>query len=137
MALIKWTPSLSVGLTILDADHIILVGIVNQLYDAMTEGHGEELVKPILSTMRQYTDYHFRREESLMKENNYPKYEEHKRHHEILVQTLDGFMDRYAKDMKSVTTTEISRFLQAWLVNHIQNIDFGYKPYMHDSGNTC
>lgn len=137
MSLVQWTPKLSVGLTILDADHIILVGIINQLYDAMTEGHGDELIGPIFKTMTQYTDYHFRREESLMKDCSYPKYEDHKKHHEVLLATLNTFMERYAKDSKSVTTAEISRFLQAWLVNHIQNVDFGYKSYMYDPGDTC
>jgi hemerythrin-like metal-binding protein len=137
MSLINWTPRLSVGTTTLDADHIILIGIINQLYDAMKEGHGEELFDTIMSTMTQYTVTHFRREESMMQESNYPKLEDHKKHHEGLIKRLNDFMDKYARDKTSLTTEEISEFLQGWLVNHIQKVDFGYKPYMHDSGDTC
>ena len=137
MSLINWTSKLSVGSMQLDADHIILIGLINQLYDAMSEGHGEELVETILSTMKEYTVSHFRNEERLMREHKYPNYEDHKIHHADLIERLNAFMAKYAQDAASVTTPEISQFLQGWLVNHIKKEDFGYKPYVRGEALTC
>jgi hemerythrin len=38
MPLMTWTPKLSVGVAVLDEDHKKLVGMVNELYDAMQAG---------------------------------------------------------------------------------------------------
>jgi hemerythrin len=130
MALINWSPKLSVGVFQLDADHVILIGLINQLYDAMSEGHGQQLTKTILATLKEYTFFHFSREESLMKKQKYPNYEDHKGYHERLINQLNDFMARHAADNTSVTPPEIAQFLQGWLINHIQKADFAYKPFM-------
>ena len=46
MPLMTWTEKLSVGVGVLDEDHKRLVGMVNELYDAMQAGHGKETVGP-------------------------------------------------------------------------------------------
>lgn len=130
MSLINWSPKLSVGVFQLDADHVILIGLINQLYDAMSEGHGEEMSKTIFATLKEYTVSHFTREEALMKAQKYPDFESHKRFHELLINTLNEFMARYAVDKNAVTTSEIAQFLEGWLINHIQKVDFAYKPFM-------
>jgi hemerythrin-like metal-binding protein len=130
MSLINWSTKLSVGSSLLDADHIILIGLLNQLYDAMSEGHGEELFETILATLRKYTDFHFTREEAFMKAQKYPDYAAHKARHEKLIRDLSNFTERYTLDKSSVTTPEIAEFLQGWLINHIQKADFAYKPFV-------
>ena len=130
MSLINWSTKLSVGVFQLDADHIILIGLINQLYDAMSEGHGQQLTKPILATLKEYTVSHFSREEALMKERKYPNYEDHKGYHKKLISQLDEFTARRALDNTSVTPPEIAQFLQGWLINHIQKTDFAYRPFM-------
>ena len=130
MALINWSTKLSVGVFQLDADHVILIGLINQLYDAMSEGHGQQLTKTILATLKEYTVSHFSREEALMKEQKYPDYEAHKEHHKKLISQLNEFMARHAAVNTSVTPPEMAQFLQGWLINHIQKADFAYKPFM-------
>jgi hemerythrin len=130
MSLINWSNKLSVGVWQLDSDHVILIGLINQLYDAMSEGHGEELFETILATLKEYTVYHFSREEALMKAHKYPDYEDHKGYHEKLIGHLNEFTARYALDKSGVTTSEIEQFLQGWLINHIKKADFEYKPFM-------
>ncbi len=54
MALMEWTDKLSVGVAALDEDHKKLVGMVNELYDAMLAGHGKEKLGRILDGLVQY-----------------------------------------------------------------------------------
>jgi hypothetical protein len=42
VALMTWTDRLSVGVGVIDDDHKKLVGMVNELYEAMQAGHGKE-----------------------------------------------------------------------------------------------
>ena len=130
MSLINWSSKLSVGVLQLDADHIILIGLINELYDAMSKGQGEELFETILVTLKDYTVTHFSREEALMKEHEYPDYEDHKGYHEKLIRHLNEFTARYAADKSSLTAPEIKQFLEGWLINHIKKADFAYKPFM-------
>src|ERR1035437_8579446 len=90
MSLINWSAKLSVGSMLLDSDHIILIGLINQLYDAMSEGHGEELFETILGTLRNYTDFHFTREEAFMKQKQYPDYAAHKARLQKLIRDLSN-----------------------------------------------
>ena len=136
MSLITWTDDLSVGVRRLDDDHKILIGLINKLYDAMSDGHGDELLASVLSALKKYTATHFFREESLMKSYDYPDYEDHKKHHESLINRLNDFVARYNKNKNTVNTIEISRFLQDWLLNHIKQEDFQYKPHFHECGLT-
>jgi hemerythrin len=137
MSLINWSNKLSVGVWQLDADHIILIGLINELHHAMSEGHGEELFNTILATLKEYTVTHFSREEALMKAHKYPDFDQHKEYHETLIKHLNLFAAKYALDKNSVTTSEIEQFLQGWLLNHIKQADFAYKPYMPEQGVTC
>jgi hemerythrin len=55
MPLMTWTEKLSVGVGVLDEDHKKLVGMLNELYDAMQAGHGRDSLGRILNALVQYT----------------------------------------------------------------------------------
>jgi hemerythrin len=55
-----WTDKLSVGVGVIDDDHKKLVGMVNELYDAMQAGHGKEKLGRILDELVKYTNIPFR-----------------------------------------------------------------------------
>ena len=90
MALMTWTDKLSVGVGVIDDDHKKLVGMVNELYDAMQAGHGKEKLGRILDDLVKYTKFHFAREEKFFAETGYPAAGPHKQQHEALTrQVLD------------------------------------------------
>ena len=134
MPLITWNDDLSVGVGQLDNDHKILIEIINELFDAMHEGHGDELLETIFSRLKEYTVTHFFREETLMKSYEYPDYEAHKKHHQNLIGRLDEFIAKYTNGGGMVTTVEVSQFLQEWLLNHIKQEDFRYIPHFQENG---
>ena len=55
MPLMNWTDKLSVGVAVIDDDHKKLVGMVNELYDAMQSGRGKDSLGRILDGLVQYT----------------------------------------------------------------------------------
>ena len=137
MSLVNWTSKLSVGSSQLDADHIILIGLLNELHDAAVTGKGEELFETIFDTLKDYTATHFAREEALMRNANYPGYKDHKAYHHRLVSSLHDFAARYYSEKSSLAVSEIEQFLLGWLTNHIQKADFAYKPYLRGEAMVC
>ena len=135
MSLIDWSYDLSVGRLRLDSDHMILIGLLNQLYDAVSKGQADDgqedkVFKKVFSTLNEYALAHFSREEALMKDASYPGYVDHKAYHHKLISSLHDFAARYYSDKSSLTTSEVEQFLRGWLTDHIKKADFAYKPYV-------
>ena len=82
MALFQWKPEYSVGIERFDRQHRVLVGFLNELYEAMRAGHGRRALANVLNGLMVYTRTHFADEEEWMKRCGYPGFAEHKRKHE-------------------------------------------------------
>ena len=78
MALIQWSPQLSVGVAEMDRQHQHLVGLINRLHDAMVRGEGAEILGPVLDEVVRYTHTHFAAEERLLAARKYPHLADHK-----------------------------------------------------------
>src|SRR5690606_34516511 len=125
MALISWSDSLSVKVKQFDDQHKKLVDMVNQLFDAMKAGKGNQVMGDILKSLIQYTQTHFAAEERVLKQHGYPDLEAHKKEHNALVmQVLD--LQKQLQEGKSVLTQHVMTFLRDWLSKHIQGDDKKY-----------
>ena len=114
MALISWSDSLSVKVKQFDDQHKKLVDMVNQLFDAMKAGKGNQVMGDILKSLIQYTQTHFAAEERIMKQYGYPDFEAHKKEHNALVmQVLD--LQKQFQEGKAVLTQNVMTFLRDWL----------------------
>ena len=90
MPLMTWNDRLSVGVKVLDDDHKKLVGMINQLFDAIQSGHGKDSLAKILDGLVDYTKVHFAREEQLFVQTGYAASTAHKKEHDDLTrQVLD------------------------------------------------
>ncbi|HAX91772.1 MAG TPA: hemerythrin, partial [Rhodospirillaceae bacterium] len=63
--LIIWSPSMSVGVDILDDDHKRIMVLINKLHEAMLEGKGKKLLGEIFDGLIAYIKLHFDSEEAL------------------------------------------------------------------------
>ena len=118
MAFFVWQDSYSVNVDEIDIQHKTLVKMVDELHKAMNIGLGKEILDPILNKLVDYTDFHFVTEEKILKDNNYPDYEEHKEKHEKMKEKVLSLQREY-KEGKVRLTVEVSKFLQNWLNQHI------------------
>lgn len=134
MPLINWTPDLSVGVGSIDADHKVLIGLINQLDDAIRSGTPRETVIRVLDALVDYTGYHFEREETLMRASGYPDIAAHVRTHATLRAQVHDIRVRYHRNPESIHSREVLAFLKNWLSAHIVGRDKLYAPFVKNAG---
>ncbi|MBU1003155.1 MAG: bacteriohemerythrin [Proteobacteria bacterium] len=126
MPKLSWSPSLSLGVDIVDKQHQQLVEIANTLIEAVEKGHGQEVVNSVIQSLREYTVHHFHDEEQFMADIHYPKRGEHAAQHAELVRLVKDFQHRlYIKEI--ISGEQIKAFLKSWLLEHIleHDLDIG------------
>ena len=121
---IEWDDSLSTGVRAIDVQHKYLIDIINELAEAIEEGHGARSVRKILNLLRHYAEWHFGREEQCMERHQCPAAAKNKKAHAYFMETFDGFQQEYRA---SGGSDEIARRMYAeltdWLVSHIKKVD--------------
>jgi hemerythrin len=130
MAVIQWTQTMSVGIPSIDDDHKVLVGLINQLDDAIKSGGSEQALGSVLDALLDYTTYHFRREEALMQACDYPDLDAHRHTHRVLRIQVAHIRDRYRLNPDSIHDRQVLAFLNNWLTSHIMGRDKLYAPFM-------
>jgi hemerythrin len=125
---------MSVGVKVLDDDHMKLVGMVNELHDGILEGHRAEALGHVLDQLVSYTRIHFNREEALFARTNYPSAGEHKREHDDLIAKALDLQARYKGGASSMLSLETMSFLKSWLAHHIQGSDRSYSKHLNAKG---
>ena len=126
MALIEWQDSFSVGIDKMDADHKRLFDIINRVDEAEKAGKS---VQWALEDLRNYTEYHFKREEERMTAAAYPEIDEHKREHTAFVEWLVAVERTYnlSPDAHFHIAETVNEYLRDWWTHHILLIDMQYK----------
>ena len=133
MAFFDWKDEYSVGIAQIDTQHKKLVSLLNDLYGAMKEGKGNEILDQVLKGLVDYTKTHFATEENLMKMHKFPGYEDHKKKHEAMAGHVLGLYEKLKQD-KKFNTLEIANYLKDWLKNHILGTDKLYRAFLNDKG---
>jgi hemerythrin len=133
MSLIVWSKDLSVNIHSIDEQHKKLVALVNNLYDAMSSGKGQQIMGTILDELVAYSKTHFATEERLMMTHTYPGYLIHKKEHDNLTQQVVGLHQDF-KAGKPVITVALMSFLKDWLSKHIKGTDQKYSPFLINKG---
>ena len=130
--LFTWTDDLSVGIEEIDEQHKVLVDLLNELHHGIMEKHGSEATIEVLGRLVEYTRIHFALEESLMRMLHYPDYEEHKEHHEMLLDQVNELVEKVKSGHH--VTFELLHFLKNWLSRHIMEEDKIYAPFFLSRG---
>jgi hemerythrin len=133
MALFAWNESYSVQVQRLDAQHQVLFNTINSLADAMRSGHGEDVIREVVSKLAIYTRTHFLQEEVLMQQAAYPQLAEHKAQHTQLMAEVEKYK-RELDEGRKPNSVAVLAFLQTWLVEHIRKSDKSYSEHMHAHG---
>lgn len=132
--LIAWSPAMSVGVSILDEDHRRIMGLINKLHGAMTEGAGKEALAEIMSGLHIYIQLHFESEESLLKQTNYPEVDSQHEMHEDMHKKTKEILRQFREEPNSVQPVEILLFLKNWWVEHIMKSDMKYADHLAAHG---
>ncbi len=129
----QWTAKYSVKVDDMDVQHKRLFEIIHELYSAMREGHGKEVVGEVLRRLIDYTVQHFTAEEKLMEQNGYSQLVAHRIEHRALTDKVVAFKKDFDAGSAAVSL-ELMTFLQDWLTHHIQTTDQKYGDFLNSKG---
>jgi len=124
---VEWSKELETGVTFVDADHKVLINLLNQVNDCIDENEEMTVLGSVLGALVEYTDYHFLREEKMMDLSGYTGLETHKATHRVLSGQVRGVYEDYQANPATVNPIDVRDFLQSWLVDHIMGSDFSYR----------
>jgi hemerythrin-like metal-binding protein len=130
MALMRWTEAMSVGIPELDADHRILIKVINELTLNAGSADREKVLRQCLYGLLRYAEFHFGREEKVMEACGFPAVEHHKDEHLAFtqhVQELAGRIDSGEAQALEVVNDELTDYLKNWLIHHILIEDMAYR----------
>lgn len=130
--MLEWSDELSVGIDIIDKQHMILVRAINLLALAVQYKSSKELLQEIFKTLVDYTDTHFSYEEELFGDSDYEDTEEHKAKHRALLHKVSQLKNRFEAGESDIGP-EVLKFLVDWLRNHIMGTDKEYSGPVIDA----
>jgi hemerythrin len=129
MDAIEWNESYSVGVSELDEQHKKLFRLINTMFKAEDLSANSKIMIDSLTEMSKYASVHFETEERYLSECKYPELENHIRTHDIFRKKVDEFRSAQTTQSKNMSS-DMTRFLLEWLVNHIMFCDKKYMPYI-------
>ncbi|MCP4148143.1 MAG: hemerythrin family protein [bacterium] len=133
MSLFIWKDEYSVNIEPIDKQHKMLIGILNELHEAMLERQSRELLAGIITSLVDYTGVHFAAEEKYMQKYNFPGYISHKKEHDNFVKKVTDFQTKHAAG-SLMLSMEVMHFLRDWLREHILGTDKKYSAYFKRKG---
>ena len=137
-SVVQWQNSYSVGIRLVDEQHMELIKLTNKLFASCMAGR-EKSKKAFLDTIPaavEYVGYHFSTEEKIMERINYPEYAVHKKEHVEFVRQVFAKVEEF-KGGKNIAPLTLVYFLRDWVLHHIAVNDkkMGeYLVYLQKSG---
>jgi len=129
-----WDDSLESGVKIIDDQHKRLFAAVNEFQQAYSDGQGPEHIRNTLNFLVSYTAEHFRDEEALQVQYDFPDYMRHRQQHADFTRTVVALMDRFNQEGASdALMLEMYETIGNWLMHHIQSDDFVVAAFIRDS----
>lgn len=125
MPLIEWEDNLSVGVQEIDAQHKVMIGILNELNDSMMLGQPRDKTKSLLHRLVSHAREHFAAEEAMMGETGYLRLEEHREQHRELIRKILIYVGRFERG-EATLNLYLMDFLRDWLKIHILEEDKAY-----------
>ena len=133
MPLFAWAPEFSVSVHRFDSEHKKLIGLINELNDAMAAGRGRTVVAHVLQELADYVRRHFAAEEEAMRRAGYPGLEAHIAEHRKLTEQVTRFYDEFSSNA-GASPVDLLFFLRNWLQRHILETDRCYGPALNRAG---
>jgi hemerythrin len=134
MALLEWDEKMSVGVKAMDDDHKALVGLLNEMSEALDSEQERKVLGAVLERMIQYTKDHLAREERLLAEHGYPDCTEHHKGHDLMIATALQAQASFRVGRSEMLSDEMLQFLKNWLESHIMGTDKEYGPFLNSKG---
>ena len=131
MKFIQWDDSLSVNIKEIDTQHAHLIEMANNLHNSLKAGQANNIMRPLLASLVEYTKTHFSAEEKWMEKYNYPELIQHKQEHQTFVSEIKNFINKY-KQKTPLLAREILLYLGSWIRKHIIENDKKFGKFLEN-----
>jgi hemerythrin len=122
MAFIKFSDPFRVGHFMLDQQHEELFALLSQLHELVMRKSGQPELQQAIAPLHHTIVNHFQTEESLMRNNAYPGYLEHKQIHEDLLSRLADVESQLKRADESLPLA-VAVFIKEWLKHYLSHED--------------
>ncbi len=130
---LEWLDDWCLGVDAIDRQHEHLVGILNTLAESIapTKPAAEDKVDVFSLVMQllEMTRQHFRLEEAVMRDHDYPNLMEHHREHVMLLAELQAFIRDVEEGVRQFDYEALVS-LKHWLINHVIDSDKAFAEYL-------
>ncbi|NOR69666.1 MAG: bacteriohemerythrin [Methylomarinum sp.] len=120
-----WQKDYGIGHALVDNQHQYLFDLANNILEAKTKS---EMIKYVM-LLYKYVREHFRAEEALMKDIEYPEYSTHKKIHDMLLDKMVSISDNI--NQNNWDNDEIRVFMRDWVLDHILVKDKALGKYIN------
>lgn len=123
MPLVKWDPVFEVGIATIDNDHRLLVGLLNELSEAIDGAEDSTVVGSVLFALADYVRYHFIREERALKMFDDPTLTRHTAMHEAMRKKIEDLVAKFIAEPAQFDPTPLRTTMHTWIVDHVMRAD--------------
>ncbi|MBT3361720.1 MAG: hemerythrin family protein [Rhodospirillales bacterium] len=130
---VQWAKQFAVDAGVIDRDHQILFGRINNFNQSIPAFRTAEQMLPTLESLKKYTQIHFQREERLQRLSEFPFRDDHKEKHDALIKSVEDLIEkakRANEDNITDIAVEISSVFEKWVTGHVIENDLLMKPYV-------
>lgn len=113
----------------IDEQHKRLFDILVELEKNPLKTKTQDEIRDFIKRIREYEREHFRDEEALMKEIEYPGYEEHRKEHQEFAEQMDKIIKR-TEDTSMMFTQSFIDYIKSWLIGHMLGTDKEFADYL-------
>jgi hemerythrin len=131
----RWDKSLETGHERIDEQHKQLFNSLISIIKASRQGYGNDEIIRTLDFLGEYTIMHFKTEEDLQKEFDYPDYLNHKKSHDdfkLTIKELTYDLGKKGPGKELIDT--VVKTIGDWLITHIKGSDIEMASYLKSKG---
>ncbi|NDV24035.1 bacteriohemerythrin [Desulfovibrio sp. JC022] len=133
MPILEWSEDLSVGVRVIDTEHMQLINMINKAYDSVKNMEEEKVLKELVKDMYDYALSHFSTEDRLMEKHGYPALEGHgKMHHDFTMKA--EALNLLVTSGNPVEPVKVFKYLADWLTDHILKTDKELGKFLNEKG---
>ena len=122
MTLLEWKDEFKIGIEEVDFEHQELIELINESFAEVERANSSTAVMDFLGEIFEKISAHFALEEKVMKSFRYEDYEEHKRDHERLLDSIRDIMDEFML-VEKIDEKLFGQQLRDWFINHFSTHD--------------
>ncbi len=121
---IEWRDSYAMGHPVIDSEHKELFTLAQAFLDAQDQ----KQLQTVAMQLYKHTRAHFAHEEQLMRDTQYPEYQDHARRHDLMIDQLNDISKGIGSNAEQHAALE--SWVRTWIVNHVAHDDEKLTRYL-------